>query len=607
MDYEQDFSDTKVDLGVWKRLFKYSWRNKKYLFILLIGQIITALADIAYPLLQKYAVDNFALKGVTEGLFIFGIVYALTVILQASSVAMFINVAGRLEMHVSYDIRYEAYFHLQRLPLSYYDKTPVGYLMARMVSDIMRISELLAWSLTDVLWAIFYLIGCMISMFSLNAKLASLVMIVLPPLAVMCFFFQKSILKHQRIVRKTNSRITSAYNEGIMGAMTTKTLVREARNTQEFEDLTQTMKNAAVKSQVLSATFMPLVIGLGAIATSIVLGKGSVDVMNETISIGMLSAFLSYTSQFFEPVMQLARIFAEMQTAQASAERVFNMMDTEIDITDDEDVIEKYGDNFNPKTENWEEMNGEITFDHVSFAYIKGQNILDDFSLKVKPGESIALVGETGAGKSTIVNLVCRFYEPTEGKILIDGRNYRERSQLWPEKSLGYMLQTPHLFSGSIKDNIAYAKSDATMEEIRHAAQLVHAEEFILNTKDGYDTQVGEGGLLLSTGQKQLICFARVILANPKIFILDEATASIDTETEKYIQDAITTVLEGRTSFIVAHRLSTIRNSDRILLIDAGKIKEIGNHEELMAKKGAYYKLYTNQYKEESQEQALLS
>lgn len=605
MDYEQDFTESKVDLGIWKRLFGYGWRNKNLLFILLIGQLITALIDVSYPLMQQYAIDNFVTQNSTEGIIGFGIVYAILVILQGASVATFITIAGKLEMRVSYAIRDEAYYHLQRLSLSYYDRTPVGYLMARMISDIMRLSELVAWSLTDILWAVFYLIGCVISMISLNWKLALLVLTVIPPLAVICFFFQKRILKNQRIVRKTNSRITSAYNEGIMGAMTTKTLVREEKNTEEFMSLSGTLKKAAIHSQVLSATFMPMVMILGAIGSSIALGKGGLDVLGGYISLGTLSAFLSYTSQFFEPVQQLARIFAEMQTAQASAERVFNMMDTEIEVFDDPEVIEKYGDIFEAKTENWEAMEGKVEFKNVSFAYKQGQKVLDDFSLTVKPGESIALVGETGAGKSTIVNLVCRFYEPTEGTILIDGKNYRERSQLWLQKNLGYMLQTPHLFSGTIRENIAYARSDASLEEIRRAARLVHAEEFILKQKDGYDTQVGEGGLLLSTGQKQLICFARVVLANPKIFILDEATASIDTETEQYIQDAITTVLEGRTSFIVAHRLSTIRNSDRILLIDDGKIKEAGSHDELMAKKGAYYHLYTNQYKDEAQESLL--
>ncbi len=605
MDYEQDFTDSKVDLKIWKRLIGYSFRNWKLLLILLVGQMVTALVDISYPLMQKYAIDNFAVAGNTSGIPVFGIMYALLVLVQAASVMIFITVAGKLEMNVSYAIRDEAYYHLQRLQLSYYDKTPVGYMMARMVSDIMRLSELVAWSLTDILWAGFYVIGCIISMLSLNWKLALLVLIVVPPLGVMCFFFQRIILKNQRIVRKTNSRITSAYNEGIMGAMTTKTLVREDKNCEEFGALSSTMKKAAVKSQVLSATFMPLVMILGSIGTSIALGKGSVEVLGGTISLGMLSAFLSYTSQFFEPVQQLARIFAEMQTAQASAERVFNMMDTEIDISDTPEVIEKYGDIFDPKEENWEPMEGKVEFEHVSFQYKEGQKVLDDFSLTVEPGKSVALVGETGAGKSTIVNLVCRFYEPTEGRVLIDGRDYRERSQLWLEKNLGYMLQTPHLFSGTIKDNIAYARKDATMDEIREAARLVHAEEFILNTKDGYDTQVGEGGVLLSTGQKQLICFARVVLADPRIFILDEATASIDTETEQYIQQAITKVLEGRTSFIVAHRLSTIRNSDRILVIDAGKILESGTHEELMEKKGEYFKLYTNQFREDSQDRLL--
>ncbi len=603
---EEEFErDEKVDLSLWKRLFRYVFHYRKTAILLMITNVMIALIDIAYPLMSRFAIDHFIMQGTTKGMGLFIPAYLLLVLCQSAGVYFFVRMAGRIEMNVSYDIRKQAFQKLQELSFSYYDKTAVGYLMARMVSDIARLSEMMAWSLVDLLWAATYVVGVTVAMFILNWKLALLVMVVIPPLAIISMYFQKRILKYQRRVRKTNSRITGSFNEGIMGAMTTKTLVREEANYQEFSDLTGEMRKASIRSAVLSAIFMPLVMFLGSIGTGIALYMGGVDVMLGAITFGTLSAFVSYAANFFEPIQQLAGILAEMQSAQASAERVLSLIDTPCEIVDAPEVLEKYGDSFNPKRENWEPIQGEVEFDHVSFAYKEGERVLDDFSLHVNPGETIALVGETGAGKSTIVNLVCRFYEPTDGRVLIDGRDYRERSQLWLQASLGYVLQSPHLFSGTIRDNIRYGKKDATDEEIRHAAQMVHAEEFILRQEHGYDTEVGEGGVRLSTGEKQLISFARVILADPRLFVLDEATSSIDTETEQLIQDAITKVLENRTSFIVAHRLSTIRSADRILVIRGGKITESGTHTELIRLKGYYYDLYTTQFREEASDAIL--
>lgn len=396
-----------------------------------------------------------------------------------------------------------------------------------------------------------------------------------------------------------------------MGAMTTKTLVREDANAKEFNELTETMRGLSTKSARMSAAFFPLVISLGAIGTGLALTIGGYGVLGTgaafigSITVGTLVSFVSYTTQLFDPIQQIAGVLAEFQSAQASAERVIDLIDTQSEIVDRRDVIEKYGDILHEKRENWEPLHGDIRFEHVSFAYKQGEKVLSDFNLDVHQGETIALVGETGAGKSTIVNLVCRFYEPTEGRILIDGKDYRERSQLWLQSHLGYVLQAPHLFSGTIRDNIAFGRPDAAEEEIREAARLVHADVFIEKQKDGYDTEVGEGGARLSVGQKQLISFARVMLANPRIFVLDEATSSIDTETEQLIQDAIQNVLKGRTSFIVAHRLSTIRSADRILVIREGKVQESGTHDELLAQKGYYYNLYTHQYREEALQQTL--
>jgi ATP-binding cassette subfamily B protein len=321
--------------------------------------------------------------------------------------------------------------------------------------------------------------------------------------------------------------------------------------------------------------------------------------MMEVLSYGTLVAFISYTIQFFGPVFEVARVIAEFQNGQAAAERIMSLVEMDPKIKDSKESVEKYGDMMRPRRDSWPEMKGDISFKNVSFRYSGGEKVLENFNLDIKAGEKVALIGETGSGKSTIVNLACRFYEPDEGEILIDGVEYRKRPQLWLHSNLGYVLQTPHLFSGSVRENIAYGRLDATEEEIRSAAKLVNAHDFIEKLENGYDTEVGEGGAKLSTGQKQLVSFARAILANPRLFVLDEATSSVDTETEKKIQDAIHTVLEGRTSFIIAHRLSTIRNADRILVIDKGKVIEEGNHSELLKLKGRYHRLYTNQFMDE--------
>lgn len=610
---EQDFTAEKVDLSIWKRLYAFALLNRPLLMLILSSLVIVSLVDVAYPLLSRYAIDRFVTPRTTDGIVPFAAVYAALVILQAGGTFLFISRSGKMEMEIAYSIRQQAFEKLQNLSFSFYDKTAVGYLMARMIADVGRLSEMVAWSIVDVLYALFYVVSSIITIFLLNWKLALVVVAVIPPLAVISLILQKKILRYQRDARKQNSRITGAFNEGIMGAMTTKTLVREDANAAEFDDLTEGMRHVSIRAALLNAAFFPLVISLGAIGTGFALMLGSDGVLHGqtafigALSVGTLVSFVSYATQMFDPIQQLANIFAELQDAQASAERVIALLDTEPEIVDSADIIAKYGDILHPKKENWETIHGDVTFEHVSFAYHEEEPVLKDFSLAVQAGETIALVGETGAGKSTIVNLVCRFYEPTKGRILIDGVDYRERSQLWLQSNLGYVLQSPHLFSGSIADNIRFGCPDATDEQVRRAASLVHADVFIERMEQGYSTQVGEGGARLSTGQKQLISFARVMLADPRIFVLDEATSSIDTETEQIIQRAITHVLDGRTSFIVAHRLSTIRNADRILVIRGGEIEEAGTHAALMNLRGYYYDLYTHQFREEAVQGTLKS
>ena len=621
---EQDYSQ-KFNLGLWRSLLRHARKYYPHLIALAVFMTVSALCDVLFPLMTSYAIDfliydNPTMQRDLLGRFIEGVgrtffggsamggfifVYVLILAVQVATIYAFLYLGSKIEVGVCYTIRKEAFHKLQELPFSYYDRMPVGHLMSRMTSDIQRLSETIGWSLLDLCWGAAMLVMCSVTMLSINWKLGLTVMIVLPPLAVISFYFQKKILKSWRVVRKTNSRITGSFNEGIMGAKTTKTLVREEMNEEEFTELTREMRRSSVRAASLNAIYLPIVISLGSLATAYALWRGGHLVLIGAMSLGVIQVFVNYTVQFFQPVRDIAAVLSEMQSAQAAAERVITLLETEPDIVDSPEVEAEFGDNFHPKYENWPEIHGDIDFEHVDFKYKEGEKVLSDFNLHVKAGETIALVGPTGAGKSTVVNLVCRFYEPTAGEIRIDGVDYRKRSQLWLQSNLGYVLQEPRLFSGTIRDNIRYSKLDATDEEVHRAAQLVNAESFILKMEKGYDTDVGEGGSRLSTGEKQLISFARAILSDPRIFILDEATSSVDTETEVIIQNAISEVLKGRTSFIIAHRLSTVRSADRILVIEDGAIKEMGTHRELLRLRGSYYKLYMSQFEEERAQEIL--
>ncbi|MCR2043469.1 ABC transporter ATP-binding protein [Anaerosalibacter massiliensis] len=595
---EMDHNE-KINFSFWKNFLIYAKPYKKYFLFLALVMIGVAIIDAIFPLMNKKAIDSFIVNKTTVGLNSFAIKYGILVLIQAINVWFFIAIAGKIEVKMAYSIRKIGFEKLQVLPLSYYDNKAVGWLMARMTSDINRLSETISWGLVDFVWGITMMLSITVVMFSLNMKLALITLSVIPPLAIISVYFQEKILMAYRKVRKINSRITGAFNEDISGAKTTKTLVREEKNLSEFTELTSEMKDSSIRAVCISSLYLPIVLLLGSIGTALALNFGGKAVILKAISYGTLVAFINYTIQFFEPVRELAAIFAELQSAQASAERVFSLINEDLEIEDTIEVINQYGDFFNPKIENWPEIKGEVEFKNISFSYKDDEKILEDFNLHVSPGETIALVGETGSGKSTIVNLLCRFYEPNSGKILIDSVDYRKRPQVWLHENLGYVLQSPHLFSGTIMDNIRYGNLEASELDIIRASKLVNAHDFIIKLENGYDTEVGEGGSLLSTGQKQLISFARAVLRDPKIFVLDEATSSIDTETEKIIQDTIQKVLKGRTSFIIAHRLSTISNADKILVIKKGKIIESGNHSELLSKKGYYYRLYTNQFIEE--------
>lgn len=601
---EQDYTK-RFDLSLWAKLLKVAKPYHKNLLLIISFMAVSAIIDVLLPRLNAYAIDVMIANGDTSNMVAFVAIYVGLCLIQVGTIFGFMRNSGIVETGTCYLIRKLGFQKLQELPFSYYDRMPVGYLMSRLTNDTQRLADTIGWSLVDLCWGAVYLVACAVQMLLVNWKLGLVVMVVLPPLALISWKFQKAILASYRQVRKNNSQITAGFNEGINGAKTSKTLVREDLNIAEFNEVSGNMRAASIRAATLSSLFLPIVVSLGSLATAYALWQGGNSVIGGTqvfgvaMTIGTLNMFINYTVNFFQPVRDIASIFAELQSSQAAAERVLTLLDTEPDILDTPEVVEVFGDNFHPKKENWPALIGDIDFDDVTFRYKDGEKVLEHFNLHIKHGQTIALVGETGSGKSTIVNLVCRFYEPTEGRILIDGADYRTRSQLWLQSNLGYVLQSPHLFSGTVADNIRYGRPEATDEEVAEAARMVGAEPFILKMKDGYQSDVGEGGNRLSTGQKQLISFARAILTNPSIFVLDEATSSVDTETEQLIQLAIQKVLSGRTSFIIAHRLSTIRSADRILVIQNGKITEDGTHQQLIAKQGYYYQLYTNQFQDE--------
>ncbi len=606
MQYHEEQDYTKpINLQTWKKLLVSAKDFHRYYAGIMLSMGAIAVTDVLMPLMTRASIDGFVVPRTTEGLPRFMLLYALLLVVQIICVFLFIFFAARVECGMTYTIRKEGFKRLQSLPFAYYDRMPVGYLMSRMTSDAGHLGAAFSWVVVDLVWGVVYLIASYTAMFLIDARLALIVLLVVPPLAVISRFFQKEILKNQREVRKTNSRITNAFNEGIMGAKTTKTLVTEDLHYKEFTGLSGLMKRSSIRAAAVSSVYPPLIIALSSIATAFVLTEGGHLVLKSVLTLGTVTAFVNYTLNIFDPIHNIAATFSEMQRMQAAAERVVSMLETESDIKDSPEVEKVFGDSFHPKKENWPAILGNVDFENVAFRYKGGEEVLRHFNLSVKAGDTVALVGPTGAGKSTIVNLLCRFYEPTEGVIRIDGVDYKQRSQLWLQSSLGYVLQEPHLFSGTICENIRYGRKDATDEEVKKAARLVNAEGFILNLEKGYDTEVGESGSRLSTGEKQLISFARAILSDPALFVLDEATSSVDTETEALIQQAIEKTLEGRTSFIIAHRLSTIRNADRILVIDGGEVAESGTHDELMAQKGHYYTLYTNQFREEQSRAAL--
>lgn len=600
----EEFDDydlsSKLNFKLWKKIIKSLAPYKKIVTWGLIAvAVLTFIETYFVKLISEYGFGKFINGESMDGFSSFIILMIAMVVFEVVFVKIYVFSAAKIEMYLYRQLTGNCFAHLQELSYSFFDKYSVGWLISRTTNDTSRVSEIISWGLVDAISCVFKLIFILVIMIVTNAKLSLIMIIVVPTILTIGIFFRRIVMKYSWKVRKAHSQVSSALNEGISGAKTSKSLVLEEKNLSAFSRIVDRYKRFSIKAAFINSSYYQILAVLAAAGIASMAYFGGIEVVSGRLDYAILFMFVSYTMMFFDPVLTVSRVSNEMKMAQVAAERVYNIIAIEPELMDSEEVIKKYGDYTNPKKENWEKINGDIEFKNVSFKYSTGPTILKNFNLKVKCGMSVALVGETGAGKSTIVNLLSRFYEPTDGEILIDGIDYRKRSIGWLHANLGYVMQTPHLFSGTIKDNIRFGNLEATDEQVVAAAKAANAHEFIGLLEKGYDTEVGESGNRLSQGQKQLISFARAIIANPSILILDEATSSIDTQTEYVIQKAIGNLLKGRTSFIIAHRLSTITNSDLILVVQNGQITEMGKHEELMELKGYYYRLYTNQFVED--------
>ena len=609
-NYDDGFDEVRssatMQISLWRRLFTFTLPYKAELWVMVVAGSVTALMEMAYPLITKWLIDDVDANGQEADLFFWAMVYLGTCFLMAVSIGSFIWMTSRIRVYASYDIRKAAFANLQNLSFSFFDYRPVGWLMARMTSDCERLTNILAWGLLDLIWGSAVMLGMTVAMLVMNWKLALLVLAIVPFLTWVSIKFQRTILGSARAVRRTNSRITGAYTQGVMGVLTSKTFSREAPNASEFRHLTGDMYIASVRNLTLSAIYIPIILIMSSVAVGLTLAVGGSDMLVGIVEAGTLVAFMMFARHFFDPVEVMGYWFAEMQMAQASAERVLSLIDAEPEIKDSDSVSNAVRiHRSTPQRETRAADGGpvdihEVELVNVNFAYSATVPVLRDINLTARKGETIAIVGPTGSGKSTLVNLVCRFYQPTSGQVRIDGIDYRNRSLRWLQSNLGVVLQNAHVFRGTVLENIRYGRLTASDSDVIQAAETVGAHEFINALEHGYRTDVGEDGDMLSAGQKQLVSFARAILADPQILVMDEATSSVDTVTEAKIQRSLGQVLSGRISFVIAHRLSTIRNADRIVVLIDGQISEIGDHAELIARGGHYANLYYQQSLQEA-------
>ncbi len=603
----------RLNMRLWRRVLRFAGPYRRYMVGLGGVALLIAACDAAIPLMVKAVIDHVVAGGADARFFAMAAAFALLCLVFAAAVFGFILLGGRIASGMAHDIREAGFARLQELSFSFYDRHNVGWLMARLTSDTDRLSRIIGWVLLDLLWGVCLLIAIAVMLLVLDWVTGAAILLIVPMLVIVSAIFQRRILAASRRTRKINSHLTAEFNEGISGIRTTKALVREQANLDTFKRESGAMHEASIYHALQTAMYLPLIMVIVSVGEALTIVIGANRTLAGAMTLGTLVGFTYYAKLLPSPIRETARNITDMLGAQAAAERVMQLIDTEPEIQDSPDVRQRLAEHAagprraDPRLapDGLPDRIGSLRFEHVRFAYNPGEPVLEDFNLEVEPGQTIALVGPTGGGKSTIVSLLCRFYEPDAGRILIDGIDYRRRSLGWYQSRLGVVLQTPHLFAGTVRDNIRYGRLESGDAEVEEAARLAGADAFIRELEHGYDTEVGPSGNRLSTGQKQLVSFARAIIADPPILIMDEATSSIDTETEQLIQRGLTRVLEGRISFVIAHRLSTIRSADRILVIAAGRILESGRHHELLAQRGHYHALYTGQFTREYEHRVL--
>ncbi|MEZ4884942.1 MAG: ABC transporter ATP-binding protein [Chitinophagales bacterium] len=604
--YKQSEDEQFKDIGALtpflKRIFSYAMSYKSMFWGFIVSVVLVAISDAIFPAIWMFFLDDVITplvevyqkswdKGITpdpdwSGLWWYGCLFLANGIFQVICVFFFIRSAGYIQETVMYDLRKEMFHKLQKLSFSYYDKSASGWLLSRITSDTERVVELISWGFLECIWGMTMITICLSIMLFFNWQLTLIVLAAIPILVLVSVKIRMLILKYSRESRKINSELTASFTEHNNGVQVNKITAQEERVSREFRGLSDNMRKSSFMAQYYTAMYMPLVIFIGSAAGGLVLFLGGQMALAipTGITIGTLAAFFSYATQIFMPILDIARFYAMAQGSLSAGERIFSLIDEEVTIKDEEGATD-FG-----------EIQGEIQFENTRFEYVEEKVVLPNFNLHIEAGQSVALVGATGAGKTTVTNLVCRFYEPTSGTIKIDGEDYMTKSLQSLRSQLGVVLQTPHLFSGTVRDNVKFGRQDSTDEDIIAALRLLGAEDFVSRLEE----EVGEGGEKLSMGERQLISFARAVLTDPRILIMDEATSSIDTLTEARIQASIEQMIQGRTALIIAHRLSTIKNCDRILVMSHGEIVEDGNHKELMRLKGAYYELYTKQLEKES-------
>lgn len=579
--------ETPFDFAHLKRSFVYIKKYKGKMITALMLSVFAAISGLLGPLITQYALDNTIPQKNMGQLVLLTLAFVGTIAVSITFSTIRSRIMTVVGQDIIFDIRTDLFKHLQELPFEYYDNRPHGKILIRVVNYVNSVSDMLSNGIINVILECLNMLFIMIFMFFVNVKLSLVVLSGLPIFAVIMMMIKKRQRKAWQDVSNKSSNLNAYLQENITGARVTQIFTREEENAQIFDRLSEKYRKSWINAVKYSNLVWPATDNVSTLVRAAIFVVGLLVLTPAAVSLGTIVAMTSYASSFWQPIMNLSNIFNNFINNIAYLERIFETLDEPATIAD------------KPNAQDIGDITGEVKFDDVTFSYEQGKTVLEHISFDVKPGESVALVGPTGAGKSTVVSLLSRFYDLDSGKITIDGKDISQATLHSLRSQMGIMLQDSFIFSGTIYDNIRYGRLDATEEEIREAAKIVCADEFISEMKDGYMTEVNERGSKLSGGQKQLISFARTLLSDPKILVLDEATSSIDARTEKLLQQGLQRLLVGRTSFIIAHRLSTIKNCDKIMYIDNKGIAECGTHDQLIAKKGEYYKLYTTQHMDE--------